>query len=307
MPNQRRHAVYERLRPATRLAAAGFQGLRVICANERQQAAVIPFLDQGLTFGTNPCSVGRVLVVRIRPSRSSMTTDGAGAGANAELVHSLALLLNQKKTRRLLHAIFPPYTMTGKIYMKPLTFPRSTKAACNNDLDGVPEEGGVVALLSFRHALLLGVLAGRLVLAVAARILAAEIDGHEERENQRHKLAGQQGGVAGVVLRAVLGDVEVGRNGTAEIAEAYVHSDADTTLERAANVVAVPGHTLRHVGVDTGSQEEATGVLDSGVLGRNQHDEADDAVLAVSGQFQKGDSGSQTYAMHMKNIIKLPR
>ena len=48
-----------------------------------------------------------------------------------------------------------------------------------------------------------------------------------------------------------------------------MHGDADTTLGGPANVVAVPGDTLRDVGVDTASEKEDTGVLDMRVVGSN--------------------------------------
>lgn len=53
---------------------------------------------------------------------------------------------------------------------------------------------------------------------------------------------------------------------TPEVTKAYVHGDPDTALDGTADIVAVPGHTLRHVGVDAGSDDEAGEVFDVVVL-----------------------------------------
>lgn len=53
-------------------------------------------------------------------------------------------------------------------------------------------------------------------------------------------------------------------------------TNSDTPLRRSADVVAVPGDTLGHVGVDAHGSEECTGVLE-GVVGRGDlQDEAED-------------------------------
>ncbi len=58
---------------------------------------------------------------------------------------------------------------------------------------------------------------------------------------------------------------EAGKN-TPEVTEAYVHGDPDTALDGTADIVAVPGDTLGHVGVDAGGDDEAGEVFDMIVL-----------------------------------------
>lgn len=123
----------------------------------------------------------------------------------------------------------------------------------------------------FLEPLLLGVLRWGLEGPVAAGVFPAEVDVHEDREDQGHGVKAKQGAVARNVARSVLLQVEEGRDGAAEVAEADVHGDTDTTLERAADVVSVPCDTLGHVGVDTRSQEEAAGVLDGVGVADDEH------------------------------------
>jgi len=149
-------------------------------------------------------------------------------------------------------------------------------------LNRVAEECGVVALLPLGISLLLGVLARRLVLTVTAGILAAQVDGHEDGQAESHELASQERAVAGVVLRAVLGEVEVGRDGTTEVAKADVHGDTNTALQGAADIVAIPGNTLRHVGVDARREEEATSILHTCRLRGHEHDQTDDPASLLA-------------------------
>lgn len=145
-------------------------------------------------------------------------------------------------------------------------------------LNGVAEKASVVALLPLGNPFLLGVLAWRLVFAVTAGVLPTQVDGHEDGQNGSHDLAGEKSAEAGVVAGAVLGQEEVGRNGTAQVAEADVHGNADTALEGTANVVAVPRDTLGDVGVDTRGEEEAAKVADTGIRRRNQANQSNDAA-----------------------------
>lgn len=61
------------------------------------------------------------------------------------------------------------------------------------------------------------------MLAVAARVLAAEVEGHEDAEDQGHGLGGDEGAVARVVHGLVLGDVEEAGDDAAQVAETDVH------------------------------------------------------------------------------------
>jgi hypothetical protein len=143
----------------------------------------------------------------------------------------------------------------------------------------ITEEGGQVTLLTLGELLLFGILAGGLVETVAAGILAAQIDGHDDGEDKGHDMQSEQGAEARIVPRLIAGEEEIRRHGSAEVAEADVHGNTDTTLERAANVVAVPSDTLRDVGVDTRGHEEAANVAHRAVLGNQKHYHADNSVI----------------------------
>lgn len=164
------------------------------------------------------------------------------------------------------------------------------------DLKGITEEGGVVALLSLGISILWSIFGWRLVFGIAAGILAAEIDGHENLEADAHGDHSDEDGMSGDKLRGVLGQVDKSGDSTSEITckqfisieskrglkmrsqltKTDVHGNADTTLDAATNVVAVPGHTLGNVGVDSHGEEETTGILDMGVLRRDQHNKTKD-------------------------------
>jgi hypothetical protein len=61
-----------------------------------------------------------------------------------------------------------------------------------------------------------------------------------------------------------------------------VHGNANTTLERTTNVVAVPGDTLGNVGVDTAGDEESGEVLGTVGFNSSKDDETNDAERNVS-------------------------
>lgn len=81
--------------------------------------------------------------------------------------------------------------------------------------------------------------------------------------------------MAGDELGRVFLEVDESGHDTAEVAETDVHGDTDTALGGATDVVAVPGDTLRDVGVDARGHEEDTGVLDVRVLRCDLHDQAE--------------------------------
>jgi hypothetical protein len=56
-----------------------------------------------------------------------------------------------------------------------------------------------------------------------------------------------------------------------------VHRNAHTTLQAAADIVAVPGNTLRNIGIDAACKEETASVFDSCVVRRDEHDESNDS------------------------------
>lgn len=145
------------------------------------------------------------------------------------------------------------------------------------NLDGIPEKRSIVPLLALQHLLLLGVLTRRLVLPIASRIFFSEVPGHVGAQHQRHALEGDQGRMSRNIAGGILREVQVRRDGTTQVAKPYVHGDAYSALQGAADVVAVPGDTLGDVGVDAAGEEKAAGVLDSIVVGDYEHQEADDS------------------------------
>ena len=82
----------------------------------------------------------------------------------------------------------------------------------------ISEKGRVVALVALGSLFLCSILARGLVLSVAASILAAEVDRHEDAETERHGLSGNESAVPGVVLRRVLGLIEKRGNGATKVA-----------------------------------------------------------------------------------------
>lgn len=146
-------------------------------------------------------------------------------------------------------------------------------------LDRVPEERRVIPLLPLRRLLLLSVLLWLLrVLGVAAHILPAQVGGHDGAEDGAHGNEADEGAVTRVVVRRVSRAVDERGDNTAQVAEADMHGDTDAALGRAADVVAIPGHTLRDVRVDTGGGEEDARVFDRIALTGDEHDKSNDTV-----------------------------
>lgn len=46
-----------------------------------------------------------------------------------------------------------------------------------------------------------------------------------------------------------------------------MHGNAHSSLDGTANVVSVPSNSLRDIGVDTTTEEEASGIFDMRILG----------------------------------------
>ena len=67
-----------------------------------------------------------------------------------------------------------------------------------------------------------------------------------------------------------------------ELTKADMHRNTHGTLDRPADVIAVPSNTLRDVRIDSSPVEKTTSILDVRVLGRDQHDQADDCRDAES-------------------------
>ncbi|KAH0294548.1 high-affinity nicotinic acid transporter, partial [Aureobasidium sp. EXF-3399] len=120
-----------------------------------------------------------------------------------------------------------------------------------------------------------GVLLWTLVLGISASVLATEVDGHEDLKDERHAHQAKKDEVTSVELGRVLLEVDERSKDTSEVTETDVHGDTDTALGGTTDVVAVPGDTLRNVGVDTASEEEDTGVLDVRVVGSDLEDDTE--------------------------------
>lgn len=67
--------------------------------------------------------------------------------------------------------------------------------------------------------------------------------------------------------RKIAQDVVNGRR-----TESHVHSNPYPALDSTTNVVAIPGNTLRDIGIDAGGEKEAASVLDMWAFGCNEHD-----------------------------------
>jgi len=116
----------------------------------------------------------------------------------------------------------------------------------------------------------------RLVDGIPARILASEVDSHESLQRDTHGEQTDQDAVTLNKARTSLGKVDETGKHTTEVTETDVHGDTDTALGGSADVVAVPGDTLGHVGVDAACEEEGAGVFDVGVGGGDQEDQTCD-------------------------------
>lgn len=82
---------------------------------------------------------------------------------------------------------------------------------------GVTEEGCIVALFSLRRLVLGRILVDRLVLAITASILAAEIEGHENTKGGAHCEHADQDRVASGVLRAVFAQIDKSRDNATKV------------------------------------------------------------------------------------------
>ena len=123
---------------------------------------------------------------------------------------------------------------------------------------------------------------GSLVGKVSAGVLAAEVDGHEDTEDSRHGSGAKESTVTRSVVRSIILSEDETRDGTSKVTESDVHGNTDTSLERATDVVTVPGDTLGNVGVDTAGDKEGSKVLGVQVLGAEKDGETDDGDEAES-------------------------
>lgn len=88
--------------------------------------------------------------------------------------------------------------------------------------------------------------------------------------------------------------------------ESNVHSYTNATLDRSANIVTIPRHTLGNVRVDPGSKQKTARIFDMRVLRGNEHDQTNqcgdvepDHEQAASLEFVCGKaSGDTTKAGH---------
>lgn len=75
----------------------------------------------------------------------------------------------------------------------------------------------------------------------------------------------------------------VARDHTSQVSEDNLHCDANAALRGTSNVVAVPGDTGGHVGIDTNSSKERSSVFDMGSLRCEQHEETSHPVTRQLG------------------------
>jgi hypothetical protein len=172
-----------------------------------------------------------------------------------------------------------------------------TKTPGKNHLESVSEERGIVATVLLKDLLLPGVLLRSLVREIASLVLTAEIQRHEDGESTAHRRRREQDEMTGSVARGFDGAEDESRNGTAKITlkksatrtdirsicgrgtyKADMHGNTNSSLQRSTNVVAVPGNTLRHVGVDARGDQEAGEILGTKAVGASQNCETSDTA-----------------------------
>ena len=149
------------------------------------------------------------------------------------------------------------------------------RAAYTLDCESKKRRG--VALLPLQGLLLIRVQFRSLVLLVPPCIFAAVVYCHEGTDGGRHKEDADQDAVAFDVLWAVGLEIDESREDAAKVACHRLHSEGDTALGGTPGIVSVPGHALGDVGVDTGSEEECSRVLDVRAVRGNQHGKADNS------------------------------
>jgi hypothetical protein len=143
----------------------------------------------------------------------------------------------------------------------------------------ISKERSVIATLPLRQLLRLRVLLRQLTRSsMTPRVLAAQVQRHEDAEHKAHRLEADQDGVARRESRCVGGAIDVSGDYTSNVSERDVHRHADATLGGSADVVAVPGDALGHVRVHAACDEEDADVLDGVVLAADEHDEAGEPV-----------------------------
>ena len=147
-----------------------------------------------------------------------------------------------------------------------------------SSLHSVSEEGSMVPPLPLGMSLFRCKMIGMLVHLIPPPILPAQPPRHEDAEDCAHGNGAKQDAVTRDEARGIIIAIYKSGNGTAEVTEADMHGNADATFHRAADVVAVPGHTLGHVGVDAGSDEKGADIFDRVVLRCHEHDVTDDAL-----------------------------
>jgi len=151
-------------------------------------------------------------------------------------------------------------------------------------LDYFDKKGGthssIIALLPLRILHLIRVALERESLlgheGVAPGILLLQVGSHKAAKRKTHASRSNKQAMSREVPGRISGAVSERGNGTTQVAETNVHCDSDTTLGRAANVVAVPGNSHGDVRVNTTGGEERAKVLDAGLVGGDQHGESDD-------------------------------
>lgn len=122
--------------------------------------------------------------------------------------------------------------------------------SADRNLNSVSVESSVITPLPLRIFLRLGVVLWCHVLAIPTIVLAAEICSHESSQDERHAERADECEVSRSELWRVLWQEAVSSDRTTQVAKADVHGDTDTTLERATDVVTVPGDTHWDQGVN---------------------------------------------------------
>ncbi|KAI6774023.1 hypothetical protein HG531_000872 [Fusarium graminearum] len=89
-----------------------------------------------------------------------------------------------------------------------------------------------------------GIQTGVLMRRVPTSVLATQVNGHEDRQDQGHDLEAQEGSKAWEISWSIFGQEQIRCNHTTNVTAAHIHRNTDTTLERSPDVVAIPGDAL---------------------------------------------------------------
>lgn len=144
-------------------------------------------------------------------------------------------------------------------------------------LDSESKERSIITLLPLQCLLLNSILLRLLVFPVPPPVLPTIVARHNSTDGSAHRQESNQDTVSLNILRPIPRQINETGQDTTQVATHSLHGQRDGPLGGPARVIPVPGHALRHVGVDAAREEEGAGVLYVDVALGNEHDQSDDA------------------------------